>query len=100
MARQKKTTEVTEQDLLTALDELKEEFENMTIIKRKSVKNISDKLDKVNESFTVYMYDNGYMIEVSGRDSENDYKTVKIMVNDLEQLVALVTEATEMERDD
>jgi hypothetical protein len=100
MARQKKTTEVTEQDLLTALDELKEEFENMTITKRKSVKNISDKLDKVNESFTVYMYDNGYMIEVSGRDSENDYKTVKIMVNNLEQLVALVTEATEMERDD
>jgi hypothetical protein len=68
--------------------------------KTKSVNKISDKLTKVNESFTVYMYDNGYMIEVSGRDSENDYKTVKIMVNELAQLAALVQEATEMERDE
>ena len=86
--------------MLQALDELKQEYEQMAIVKRKSVNNISDKLTKVNESFTVYMYDNGYMIEVGGRDRENDYKTVKIMVNNLEQLVALVTEATEMERDD
>ena len=68
--------------------------------KTKAVNKISDKLTKINESFTVYMYDNGYMIEVSGRDSENDYKTVKIMVNELAQLAALVQEATEMERDD
>jgi hypothetical protein len=68
--------------------------------KTKAVNKISDKLTKVNESFTVYMYDNGYMLEVSGRDSENDYKTVKIMVNELAQLAALVQEATEMERDE
>jgi len=61
--------------------------------KTKTVNKISDKLTKVNESFTVYMYDNGYMIEVSGRDSENDYKTVKIMVNELAQLAALVQES-------
>ena len=68
--------------------------------KTKAVNKISDKLTKINESFTVYMYDNGYMIEVSGRDSENDYKTVKLMVNGLAQLAALVQEATEMERDE
>jgi hypothetical protein len=68
--------------------------------KTKAVNKISDKLTKVNESFTVYMYDNGYMLEVSGRDSENDYKTAKIMVNELAQLAALVQEATEMERDE
>lgn len=68
--------------------------------KTKAVNKIGDKLTKVNESFTVYMYDNGYMIEVSGRDRENDYKTVKIMVNELAQLAALVQEATEMERDE
>ena len=72
----------------------------MATVKRKSVSTIQDKLTKINESFTIYMYDNGYMIEVSGRDSENDYKTAKIMVNNLEQLVALVQEATEMERDE
>jgi hypothetical protein len=67
---------------------------------RKSISKISDKLVKVNESFTVNMYDNGYMFEVSGRDDEGDYKTVKIMVNDLEQLATLVKEATEMPKDD
>jgi hypothetical protein len=68
--------------------------------KIKTVNKISDKLTKVNESFTVYMYDNAYMIEVSGRDTENDYKSVKLMVPTLEQLQALIKEATEMDRDD
>jgi len=68
--------------------------------KTKAVNKISDKLTKVSESFQVYMYDNAFMIEVSGRDSENDYKTVKLMVPTLEQLQALIKEATEMDRDD
>ena len=68
--------------------------------KTKTVNKISDKLVKVNESFSVYMYDNAYMIEVSGRDTENDYKTVKLMVTTLDQLQALIKEVTEMERDD
>ena len=67
---------------------------------KKSITTISDKLSKVNESFTVNMYDNGFMFEISGRDKSNDYKTVKIMVSELSQLTALVQEATEMERDD
>jgi len=100
MARKKKIPELSEQDLIDELDNLKLEYEEMAIVKRKTVSSISDKLIKVNESFTVYMYDNGYMIEVGGRDIENDYKTVKIMVTNLEQLVALVQEATEMDRDD
>jgi hypothetical protein len=68
--------------------------------KTKAVNKISDKLAKVNESFTVYMYDNAYMIEVSGRDSENEYKTVKLMVPTLDQLQDLIRETTEMEKDD
>jgi len=68
--------------------------------KTKAVNKISDKLVKVSESFQVYMYDNAYMIEVSGRDSDGDYKTVKLMVPTLEQLQALIKEVTEMERDD
>lgn len=68
--------------------------------KSKAVNKISDKLVKVNESFTVYMYDNAFMIEVSGRDSENDYKTVKLMVPALDQLQALIKEVTEMDKDD
>jgi hypothetical protein len=67
--------------------------------KTKTVNKISDKLVKVSESFQVYMYDNAYMIEVGGRDSEGDYKTVKLMVPTLEQLWALISETTEMEKD-
>jgi len=64
-----------------------------------AVKTISDKLVKVNENFTINMYDNGFMIEVGGRDNENEWKTAKIMVTTIDELVALVREAAEMERD-
>jgi len=67
---------------------------------KNSISKIGDKLAKVNESFTVNMYDNGYMFEISGRDKGGDYKNVKIMVSELSQLAALVKEATEMERDE
>ena len=67
---------------------------------KKSISKIGDKLAKVNESFTINMYDNGFMIEIGGRDKSGDYKNVKIMVSDLAQLAALVQEATEMERDE
>jgi hypothetical protein len=66
---------------------------------KKQISKISDKLNKVNESFTVNMYDNGYMIEVGGKDSDNEWTTAKIMVNTVEELLVLVKEATEIERD-
>ena len=64
-----------------------------------AVTKISDKLVKVNENFTVNMYDNGFMIDIGGRDAENEWKSAKIMVGTVEELVALVRETTEMERD-
>lgn len=67
---------------------------------KKTVKKISDKLVKVNENYSINMYDNGFMFEISGRDSENDYKSAKIMVSTVEELVALVKEAAELERDE
>ena len=51
---------------------------------------IVDKLTKINDSFTVHIYDNGYMVEVSGRDSENEYKTAKIMCSSVEDLLGLI----------
>lgn len=59
-----------------------------------------NKLAKVNESFTVYRYDNGFMIEVSGRDKNNDYKTTKIMCNTQDDLIETVKEALSMDLDD
>jgi hypothetical protein len=66
----------------------------------KTVSKISDKLTKVSESFTVNMYDNGYMIEIGGSDSKDDWKTAKITVQELDSLIALIKEAAAMERRD
>jgi len=106
----KKRPKMSEADLESALEALKEEFEALTIeenqmAKSKAkaagpVKKLSDKLTKVNESFTINMYDNGYMIEVGGRDDEDNWKTAKIMVGTVEELLVLVREATEIERAD
>jgi hypothetical protein len=57
------------------------------------------KLAKVNESFTIYRYDNGFMIEVGGRDKEGDWKTSKIMCNTEEELFEVAKEALSMEVD-
>jgi hypothetical protein len=68
-------------------------------MKGKNMANISDKLSKVNDSFTVYMYDNGYMVEVGGRNAEDDWSNTKIICNTLEEVVTLITEISQMPRD-
>jgi len=65
---------------------------------KKAVKTLSDKLTKVNENFSIYMYDNGFMIEVGGRDDDDEWITAKIMVSTVDELVALVREAADMDR--
>ena len=64
-----------------------------------TVKTIADKLAKVNESYSINMYDNGFMLEIGGRDHDEEWKTAKIMVSSIDELVALVREAAELERD-
>jgi hypothetical protein len=58
-----------------------------------------NKLTKVNESFTVNRYDNGFMIEVSGRDTDNDWKSCKILCTNEDELFAVIKEALSMEMD-
>jgi hypothetical protein len=57
------------------------------------------KLNVVNESFTINRYDNGFMVEVSGRDKENDWKTCKIMCASEAELFEVVKEALAMDLD-
>ena len=59
---------------------------------------LSDKITKCNDSLTVNMYDNGFMVEVSGQDSDNDWKSAKIMCQTLDQVYAVIPEAAAMER--
>lgn len=54
---------------------------------------LSDKLSKVGDSLTVNMYDNGYMVEVSGRDADDNWKTAKIMCLTLDDVHAVIKEA-------
>lgn len=62
------------------------------------MKKINDKLSKVNESFTVNRYDNGFMLDIGGRDSGGDYKSAKILCS-LEELIVLIREAVTLELD-
>ena len=55
------------------------------------------KLAKVNDSFSVYRYDNGWMVEVGGRDKKEDWKTCKIVCNTEEELIALIKEYNTLE---
>lgn len=57
------------------------------------------KLAKVNENITVNRYDNGWMVEVGGRDSESDWKTAKILCSTEDEMLAVVKEWNSMEID-
>lgn len=60
---------------------------------------LTDKLSKCGDSLTVNMYDNGYMVEVSGRDSEDDWKTAKIMCSTLAEVYEVISEAASMTKE-
>lgn len=59
---------------------------------------VSDKLAKVDESFTVSMYDNGFMVEVSGRDSDDEWASAKILCSTFEQVVETIKEIPTLKR--
>jgi hypothetical protein len=57
------------------------------------------KLAKVNESITINRYDNGWMVEVGGKDNESDWKTAKILCNTEDEMLAVIKEWNTMEID-
>ena len=59
---------------------------------------LSDKLSKVDEDITITRADNGFIVTVSGRDSDNDWATAKIVCTSLDEVVDLIKQATSMER--
>jgi hypothetical protein len=58
-----------------------------------------NKLFKVNESITINRYDNGWMVDVGGRDSESEWKNCKIVCNTEEELIELIKEYNSMNLD-
>jgi hypothetical protein len=61
--------------------------------------NVSDKLSKVNDSVTINIYDNGFMVEVSGRDHNDEWSTAKIVCTDLDNVTAILQEIVGMAKD-
>lgn len=60
--------------------------------------NISKKLTKINESIGLTLCENGFMVEVSGNDKEDNYKPMKIIVNDQDELIDLIKTLAAMPR--
>lgn len=58
-----------------------------------------DKLAKVNESITLNRYDNGWMIEIGGRDKNEDWKTTKTMCNTEDEVIVVIKEWNSKELD-
>jgi hypothetical protein len=59
---------------------------------------IADKLKKINDSLSINLYDNGYMVEVNGRDFDDDYTQVKIVCLSVQEINDVIAEAVEMEK--
>ena len=51
-----------------------------------------DKLAKVNENISINRYDNGWMVEIGGRDDENDWANCKILCTSEDEVIALIKE--------
>jgi len=66
---------------------------------KEAITTIGTKLTSVNDQFTVNMYDNGFMFEISGRDDDDEYQTVKILCNTVDEITTLIDEAADMQRD-
>ena len=60
---------------------------------------VSDKLTKINDNFNINIFDNGFMVEASGKDTDDDWATVKVMCSSEEELVQLVLDAISIEKD-
>jgi hypothetical protein len=57
------------------------------------------KLAKVNDSFTINRYDNGWMVEISGKNKDTDWVTTKLICNTESELIEVIKAYNGMEVD-
>ena len=65
----------------------------------KGIAKVSDKLSKVGENVNIYFYDNAYMVEVTGRNAEDDWATVKLVCRDLTEVQTLLEEVDSLPKE-
>ena len=66
---------------------------------KKPITKVADKLTKVGECVNVYFYDNAYMVEVTGRDKNDDWSNVKLVCKDMDEVVKVLQEVESLERE-
>jgi len=53
---------------------------------------VSSMFSAVNDSVTVYRFENGWMVEISGRDHFDEWPTKKIVCSDLKNVLTILEE--------
>ena len=48
------------------------------------------KLSSVQDTVTIYRYDNGWMVEVTGNDSDENWATAKVVCNTEDEVLDLI----------
>ncbi len=66
---------------------------------KKPITKVADKLARVNECVNVYFYDNAYMVEVTGRDNQDDWSNIKLVCKDMDEVVTVLREVESLERE-
>lgn len=57
---------------------------------------IRDKVAKRDEDFRIYTYDNGYLIEVGGRNGDDDWVTAKVFAVSTQEVLDTVAGVLEI----
>jgi hypothetical protein len=65
----------------------------------KIITKVSDKLTKVSECVNVYFYDNAYMVEVSGRNEDDNWVAAKLVCRDLSEVQTLLEEVDSLPKE-
>ena len=65
----------------------------------KGITKVSDKLTKVSECVNIYFYDNAYMVEVSGRNEDDNWVTAKLVCRDLTEVQTLLEEVDSLPKE-
>ena len=65
----------------------------------KIITKVSDKLTKVSECVNVYFYDNAYMVEVSGRNEDDNWVAAKLICRDLTEVQVLLEEVDSLPKE-
>ncbi len=65
----------------------------------KGISKVSDKLTKVGECVNLYFYDNAYMVEVSGKNADDDWATAKLVCRDLSEVQTLLEEVDSLPKE-